>query len=140
MPGWKSVEEIDAYLLSVELRDEIIALAAARRFDRDFKLREQIRDSAASAPRNISEGFERFFHGEFAYFVAVAKGSLGETMTHLKDARTRGYLAIDEYPPLIGLAEKAKKSTTGLLKYLQATSAPGEEPRRRRRSNPAKDR
>ena len=133
MAGWESVDEINAYLLSVSLRDQIIKLADAGRFNRDFKLRDQICDSSASAPRNLSEGFDRFYHGEFGFFAGVAKASLGETINHLTDARTRGFVTPAECTPRLGLAEKARKATTGLLKHLLSTEAPGEQPRRKHR-------
>jgi hypothetical protein len=75
MAGWKSVEEIVAYQLSVELRDEITRLTMDGPVTSDFKFRNQIRDSAASATRNLSEGFDRYRHPEFAHLASVAKSS-----------------------------------------------------------------
>jgi four helix bundle protein len=124
MAGWKSVEEIIAYQLSVQLRDRITALARDTRIARDFTFRDQIVGAAASAPSNISEGFERYKHGEFGFFVGIAKASLGELKTHLIDARTRGYLDPDEVESLLALTSKAKATTNGLLRHLKTSKAP----------------
>ena len=133
MAGWKSVDEIEAYRLSVALRDRIIALTAKGVFNRDFTLLGQIRDSSASAPSNLSEGFQRYFHGEFGYLTSVAKGSLGETINHLHDAAARRYIDKDEHSSLIELATKALKATSGLLRYLRSSEAPGDNRRRKRK-------
>src|SRR5262249_18276353 len=45
---------------------------------RDFKHRDQIRGSSASAPSNIAEGFGRFSPAEFALFLKYARASLME--------------------------------------------------------------
>ncbi len=76
-------EELFAWKLSARLRDEIIVAVDTGTAARDFKFRDQIKDSSAPAPRNLSEGFYRFKPKEFAYFTRVARGSLGETKNHL---------------------------------------------------------
>src|SRR5690349_20586168 len=92
MSGWKSVEEIIAYNLSVKLRDKILALIDAGIIASDWDLRDQLRDAARSVPANISEGFHLYGHGRFSFHVDVALGSLGELQTHLTEATTRGFL------------------------------------------------
>ena len=133
MAGWKSVEEIDAYRLAVELRDDIGRFTDSGPVTRDFKFRDQIRDASSSTTRNLSEGFDRYFHGEFAYFAGIAKGSLGETIDLLKDAKEKKYLFPEEFDRLLRLAVRAKKATGGLLSYLRSSEAPGESARRRKR-------
>ena len=60
MRGVKRFEDLDIWQLSVELRDEINRLTDAGPVAKDFAFRNQIRDSASSAPRNIAEGVGRF--------------------------------------------------------------------------------
>jgi 23S rRNA-intervening sequence protein len=66
--GWKNVEEVVAYQLAIELRDRILKLTKSGTLSKDWKFCNQIRDSARAAPRNLSEGFYRYNHGEFAQF------------------------------------------------------------------------
>src|SRR5207248_2771843 len=75
----------------------------------------QIRDSGASAPANISEGFGRYVPRDFANYLRIAKGSLNETRNHLIDARDRGYLRDPLLSRLMNLTRAAERVTTGLL-------------------------
>ncbi len=133
MAGWKNVEEINAYLMAVDLRDRIHALVDNGPAAQDFDFARQIRKSSASAPANIAEGFERYHHGEFGYLANVAKGSLGETINHLTEPRARKYFPEEARTELLKLAVRARKATSGLLRHLSTTEAPGEPPRSRRR-------
>ena len=58
MRGVKRFDDLDIWQLSVELRDEINRLTDAGAVAKDFAFRNQIRDSASSAPRNIAENRE----------------------------------------------------------------------------------
>jgi four helix bundle protein len=83
---------------------------------KDFKYRDQIRDSSASAPRNIAEGFGRFGARDSARFYEIARASLMETRNHLFDGRDRGYLADNLYFRLNNLARAASKATTNFIR------------------------
>ena len=122
--GWKSVDEIVAYQLSVRLRREVLKLTREGPASRDFTFRNQIRDSARSAPRNLSEGFSRYHHGEFAQFASIAKASLTETRNHLVDAREEQYLTLEDYLRMDKLAEEAERTTSGLIRHLRTSDAP----------------
>ena len=60
MSGFKSPEEFDAWKLSWELKERIVAFTTINPAVRDRKFCEEILESARSAPDNISEGFYRF--------------------------------------------------------------------------------
>ena len=79
---------------------------------------------------NIAEGFYRYRHPEFANFVNMAIGSLGELMDGTDDALEHGYIDQSEYESLNALLEQAMWSAVGLEQYLLATPTP---PRRSRR-------
>ena len=118
------MEEIVAYQLAVELRDAITRLTMNGPVTSDFKFRNQIRDSAASATRNLSEGFDRYRHPEFAHLASVAKASLAETMTSIEDGLQRKYFTKADTVRLLRLAERAKKTTAGLIRHLRTTPTP----------------
>jgi four helix bundle protein len=124
MPGWTSPNDIIAYRLAVKLRDRVLGLIDSGTIPFNFHLRDQIADAARSAPANISEGFERYKHGQFGYHVGVAKGSLGELKTHLEEVHTRRFLNDETFLDLLGLLVEAKRATSGLLKHLRKTEAP----------------
>jgi len=122
--GWKSVEEIVAYQLGVELRDMLLADLDSGTIPHNFRFYNQMSDAARSVPANISEGFDLYAHGRFGFHVGVAKGSLGELKTHIGEARTRGFYSEDQFTLRMTLLERTKKTTSGLLRHLKTTDAP----------------
>jgi four helix bundle protein len=118
--GFSRYEDIVAWQLADELKREVFALTATGLPARDFKFRDQIRDSSASATRNIAEGFGRFRPAEFARFLEFARGSLTETHNSLRDGRDRGYFTAADCDRLSRLAGRAAKATSGLIRYLRS--------------------
>lgn len=84
--GVRRFEDLVCWQLAQELSREVFAATASGPAATDFRFRDQIRDSAASAARNIAEGFGRFSPADFARFLRYAKGSLAETRHHLLTA------------------------------------------------------
>ena len=84
----KSYRELVCWQLSVQLRDELIAITDRPAFSRNFKLCEQVGDSTRSAASNIAEGFGRSDR-EFRRYLEIAIGSLKETENHLDEALAR---------------------------------------------------
>src|SRR5262252_2756832 len=113
--GVRDFRELVCWQLSYELKCEVLAFIESGPASKDFKYRDQIKDSSSSAPSNIAEGFGRFRPGEFARYLEIARASLIETRNHLVDARDRGYLADPLYSRLQNLARAALKSTTNLM-------------------------
>ena len=113
--GVRDFRELVCWQLSYELKCEVLAFIENGPASEDFKYRDQIKDSASSAPRNIAEGFGRFRPGDFARFLEIARASLIETRNHLIDGRDRGYLANPLYSRLQNLARAASNSTTTLM-------------------------
>ena len=54
-----------------------------------FDLRDQLKESAASAPRLIAEGFGRYYPAEFSKYLRFANGELKETIESLDDGVDR---------------------------------------------------
>jgi four helix bundle protein len=117
MAGATDFSELAAWQLSVELRRLVLSVVERPQFT-DRALREQMADAAASAPRNIAEGFGRFQGREFAQFLRVAIGSLFETRNHVLDAFDRGYLTVEERDRAVTLSRRAIAATTRLRAYL----------------------
>jgi four helix bundle protein len=65
-------EELEVWQIADELKLEVYVLIATGPASRDFGFRDQIRDSAASTTKNISEGFGRFRPAEFARLMEFA--------------------------------------------------------------------
>ena len=118
--GARTFKELDVWQLSNELKIGVYRLIASSAAERDFGFRDQLRDSAASAPRNIAEGFGRFLPREFSQYLRIANGSLMETSNHLEDGCDRGYFKRGDVEPLLVLAKRASAASTRLIRYLQS--------------------
>lgn len=77
--------------------------------------------AARSGTRNIAEGCARYRHKEFAQFVRIAKGSLGEVLDHFIDAIDNGYMTPSEFAQHEHACKKALKAVNGLIRYLEST-------------------
>ena len=130
MAGFRDFREIAAWRLSREVKLLAYALLQKPDVARDFKFRDQPRDASRSAPRNIAEGFARYKHKEFAQFVRVAKGSMGEVLDAFVDAVDNGYLTPAELAEHEHACKKALSAINGLIRYLESTPDP--PPRKRK--------
>jgi four helix bundle protein len=122
--GVRSYTDLDAWRLANELKLGVYALIQAEAVRRDQDFYRQIRDAAASAPRNIAEGFGRYQPAEFSQYLRVANGSLLETANHLQDGRDRGYFDMQSIEPLLALVRRSSAATTRLLRYLRTARPP----------------
>jgi four helix bundle protein len=117
-------QDLEAWQLANEVKREVFALTESGPAARDFEFRDQIRGSAASAPRNISEGFGRFRPKEFARGCEVANGELSETENCLEDGKDRKYFTTADADRVIALTIRARKVNTRLLLYLRTCPEP----------------
>ena len=74
---------------------------------------------------NIAEGYGRSGSGEFLQFLAIAKGSACEVVSHVYVAFDQGYISQQELEELKALSEDAVNLTGGLMKYLQQSGLKG---------------
>jgi len=132
MAGVRRYEDLIVWQLSYELKREVFAITETGPVARDFDFRDQIRDAAPSAPRNIAEGFGRFQPADFARFLEIAKASLTETHHHLRDGRDRGYFSESDCVRLSKLAGRAAKAAIALIRYLRQKVAQQRRLRTRR--------
>lgn len=89
--GAKRLEELVAWQLAHEFKVEAYRLVrASPSASRDSEYRQQLFAAAASGEANIAEGFHRFVPAEFAHFLNIARGSIGEAKVRLIDGIDRG--------------------------------------------------
>ena len=115
----KRYEDLDAWQLADALKKEVYALIKDGPAAKDFEFRDQIRDSAASATKNIAEGFGRFRPKVFATFMEHAVGSLAETQDSLKDGIDRGYFTPARVAHAQKLAARAIQVSKKFIVYLK---------------------
>jgi four helix bundle protein len=107
--------ELVCWQLARQLKCEIFELTATGKAATDFDFRDRIRDSSASAPRNITEGFGRFRPGDLARYLEIARASLFEARNNLIDGHDRGYWTWKTCERLSNMANAAEKLTTRLM-------------------------
>jgi len=112
-------EDLEAWQVADELKREVYALTETGPASKDFKFRDQIRDSAASTTKNIAEGFSPFRPADFARFIEFSTASTMETKDSLKDGVDRGYFTPERVTRARTLVERSLRVSTRLIVYLK---------------------
>jgi four helix bundle protein len=120
----KSHRELEVWQLADQIRRAIVALTAKPLVRGDYDFCKQARSAARSACRNTAEGFYRFGHPEFAHFVNIARGSLGELLESVEDARLSNYVTVGEGDALEGTIQHAIAAASSLYTHLITTPTP----------------
>lgn len=125
MATFRSFVEIEAWQKARELTGLVYVATRSAGFSKDFALRNQVRRASISIMANIAEGFGRSGSVEFIQFLAVAKGSACEVISHVYVALDQGYVSQEEFDRLNSLAEKTVDLIGGPMRYLQKSSIKG---------------
>jgi four helix bundle protein len=115
----KRFEDLICWQVAVELRELVCRMTDQGPVLKDFKFRDQIRDSACSAPSNMAEGFARFDPPEFARFLNIARSSLSETQDRLIHGRDQKYFTPDDFTAAWRLSCRALRASNRLHQYLR---------------------
>lgn len=99
---------------SIQLVKRVYALTASFPIDERYALTDQIHRAVVSIPSNIAEGDGRSSIKDYAHYLAIARGSLYETMTQLEIARQLGY--VGECQELESLADEVVRMLGTMLK------------------------
>jgi four helix bundle protein len=105
-------------------------------FSKDPALVYQMRKAILSIYSNFTEGFERDGNREFAQYVSIAKGSVGEIRGQLIYAVDFDYLPQSEFDQLDPLADRAALCLGGLMRFLNNTEVRVKKFKRRDAKNP----
>jgi len=131
----KRYQDLICWQLADELEKLVFELTESGPASRDFKFRDQIRDSSSSATRNMAEGFGRFWPAEHANFLRIAKASLIETHSSAQSGFNRGYFSEKDTDRMQRLCGRSGKAATGLIRYLESLVPPSQR-RRKTWENP----
>ena len=91
--GEMRYKDLIVWQKSMDLVEEVYALASHFPTEERFALWSQIVRAAVSVPSNIAEGSGRATQKEFLHFLSIARGSLYELSTQLTIAQRLGYIA-----------------------------------------------
>lgn len=122
----KQFEDLLCWKKSRELVREIYGETSKNlKFKEDHGLRDQIQRAAISVMSNIAEGFESGTRQEFLNYLYIAKASAGEVRAQPYAAYDIGYLNIEKFKYLNGLARECSKLIASFIKGLKTSRFEG---------------
>ena len=125
--------DLVCWQLAAAFRKEVYAETAQDKWKRDWKLRDDLRRASRSVAANVAEGFWRYHHGDFARFLNISLGSLGESEDHFVTANLDGLLDDGRRADLERLALRTRIAIRRLRTYfLESGSKSTPAPTRRR--------
>jgi four helix bundle protein len=133
MSGARDFEELVSWQRMHELNIEVWNATEHGRVSRDFDFRDQVRDAADSAERNIAEGFGRYKPLVFANFLDFSRASACETRSLLRKGLTCGYFSADDFDRLDKLAVRGLQAVATFQRYLRSAAAKRNAARRYQR-------
>lgn len=115
-------EDLDAWKVARELANLIYALGRESGFSKDYSFKDKIQRAAVSVMNNIAEGFERGSNKDFAKFLFIARGSVGEVRSMLYLALDQKYITDEQFKEAYNLCVRDSQLCWGLIKHLQKNS------------------
>ena len=123
MRGVQRFTDLRAWQACDTYRKAIYKLIDAGVYGNDWERRKQIDESSSGPADHIAEGFGRFNPPDFARFTVIARASLMESQSQLRDAVNKRYITEETRLQLDALAVTALEEVTGLMEYLQSPEA-----------------
>jgi four helix bundle protein len=99
--------ELICWRLARALQREVFKITSKPVFNGNFDLRDELRDAAGSARRNMAEGFSRRTHKDQANFFSTALASLTEVEDELVEAVDNGYVTMEEITSALNLKKRS---------------------------------
>lgn len=121
-------EDLICWQKARKLVNAIYKITDSGKFSKDYDLRSQIRRASISIMSNIAEGFSRYHKKEFIRFLDIAQSSASEVKSQLYIANDQKYIEKEIATELFNLIEEVRKTTLGLLKYLDKKVKQVKEP------------
>jgi four helix bundle protein len=120
-----TIQRFEELLVWQRARELTRCIYRAFRDCRDMGFRDQIQRPAVSVMSNIAEGFESGTKQELLNYLYIAKASAGEVRAQLYAAHDIGYLHIETFKHLKGLAEECSKLLQSFSQKVKSGSRPG---------------
>jgi len=112
----------------VDIHKRLTSLIYKANKDERFDLIAQIHSSSKSVSANIAEGHGRFYYGDNVRFCYNARGSLDETVSHLRTALDLDYCSRELYEELRTQADEVRRMLNGYIDWLKEKKIGEKEP------------
>ena len=116
MFGFQSLE---VWRVAVEYADQVYAATRSFPTDERFGLTSQLRRASVSISSNIAEGSGRNSKRDFIRFIAIAYGSVLETVSQATIARRQSFLSVKDNRDLCETAQRLAKMLSRLRTSLE---------------------
>jgi four helix bundle protein len=114
-----------AHQLMLDIHKKLLSLLPK---DEKYDLADQIRRSSKSVGANIAEGYGRFYYMDNVRFCYNARGSLDETVNHLRVSLDLEYCPTDLYQNLRSQADEIRRMLNGYIEWLKTQKIGEKEP------------
>ena len=94
------LEKLEVYQISMTLAEKVWEIVKPWSFFEKDTVGKQLVRAMDSVSANISEGYGRYHFNDSKNFLFFARGSLYETQTWLKMAKTRNLISQEDYEDL----------------------------------------
>jgi len=120
-------EDLEVWQLARKYADSIHKLTLEEKFSKEYRFKDQIKDSSGSVMDNIAEGFGRESRLEFINFLGIAKGSLYESQSQLYRAFDYGLISKEVLDLHYQEAEIIAAKIAAFMIYLNKTVIRGKK-------------
>lgn len=115
----RDFKKVLVWKLAKELASKIILAADKFPSSEKYVIVQQIKRSSISVPANIAEGCGRNSRADYLHFLAIAKGSLNETITYLDISYDSGILNKNDHQELTRLSESLSFKLQKLISIMK---------------------
>src|ERR1700744_1169007 len=112
------LEDLEIYNLSEQFADEIWFIVIEWEYFAKDTIGKQLSRSAGSIGANIAEGFGRYHYKENKNFCYFSRGSIIETKSWLKKARTRNLISEELFQDLFQRLETIHIKLNAYIKFI----------------------
>jgi len=120
-------EDLEVWQMARKYARSIYELTLKEKFAKEYKFKDQIKDSSGSVMDNIAEGFGRESRLEFINFLGIAKGSLYESQSQLYRAFDYGLITKEILDSHYQEAETIAAKIAAFMIYLNKTIIKGKK-------------
>jgi four helix bundle protein len=114
-----------AHQLMLDIHNKLLPLLPK---EEKYDLTDQIRRSSKSVGANIAEGYGRFYYMDNVRFCYNARGSLDETVNHLRASLDLVYCSAELYQNLRSQTDEVRRMLNGYIEWLKAQKIGEKEP------------
>jgi four helix bundle protein len=119
--GVRRIEDLVAWQLARDFKRAVYQLVRAHPgATRDLPYRDQVFAAVSSVEANLVEGFHRYARGEFVRFLSIARGSLAEAQTWIRDGIDRGHFDEPACQQALTLGRRSGAAIAALQRALRA--------------------